>query len=78
MLGIEHLLSLKGSRFMNTIKYTWWQDEEYYLGFLNDYPDYVTQGYSHEELMDNLRDLWKDLKSGEVPYIRKTDDLLVA
>ena len=63
---------------MKTIKYTWWKDEEFYLGFLNDYPDYVTQGYTQEELMDNLRDLWKDMESGEVPYIRKTDELRVA
>jgi predicted RNase H-like HicB family nuclease len=63
---------------MKTIKYTWWQDGEFYIGFLNDYPDYETQGYSREELMENLRDLLKDLESGEVPYVRKTEDLLVA
>lgn len=63
---------------MKTIKYTWWQDGEFYIGFLNDYQDYETQGYSREELMENLRSLLQDLESGEVLYVRKTEDLLVA
>ena len=35
---------------MRTTKYTFWQDGEFYIGFLNDYLDYETQGFSKEEL----------------------------
>ena len=63
---------------MKTAKFTYWQDEDYYLGFLNDYPDYQTQGMSKEELVNNLKDLLADLESGEVPYIRKVEELVVA
>ncbi len=28
---------------MRTMKFTYWQDGDFYLGFLNDYPDYQTQ-----------------------------------
>ena len=63
---------------MKTIKFTYWQDSGYHLGFLNDYPDYETQGTSKEELLENLKDLLADLESGEVPYIRKVEDLVVA
>ena len=42
---------------MNTIKYTYWQDEEMWLGYLEEYPDYWTQGETKQELEDNLRDL---------------------
>jgi predicted RNase H-like HicB family nuclease len=63
---------------MKTAKFTYWQDENYYLGFLNDYPDYQTQGMSKEELVNNLKDLLADLESGEVPYIRKVEELVVA
>ena len=63
---------------MQTLKFTYWKDGEYYLGFLNDYPDYETQGMSKEELVSNLRDLLVDLKSGDVPYVRKVEDLVVA
>jgi predicted RNase H-like HicB family nuclease len=63
---------------MKTAKFTFWQDGDYYLGFLNEYPDYQTQGMSKEELVNNLKDLLVDLESGEIPYIRKVEDLVVA
>ena len=63
---------------MRTIKFTSWQDGEFYIGFLNDYPDYLTQGANKEELADNLKSLLIDLESGEIPYLRKVEELLVA
>ncbi len=63
---------------MKTKKFTYWQDGDYYLGFLNDYPDYQTQGMSKEELVKNLKDLLADLESGEIPYIRKVEELVLA
>ncbi len=63
---------------MKTLKFTYWKDGSYYLGFLNDYPDYETQGESKEELVRNLKDLLGDIESGQVPYIRKVEELLVA
>ena len=63
---------------MKTAKFTYWQDGDYFLGFLNEYPDYQTQGMSKEELVSNLRDLLTDLESGQVPFIRKVEDLVVA
>ncbi len=62
---------------MKTMKFTYWQDGEYYLGFLNEYPDYQTQGMSKDELVSNLKALLTDLESGEVPYIRKVEELVV-
>jgi predicted RNase H-like HicB family nuclease len=63
---------------MKTLKFTYWKDGNYYLGFLNDYPDYEAQGISKEELVSNLKDLLVDIESGEVPYIRKVEELVVA
>jgi predicted RNase H-like HicB family nuclease len=63
---------------MKTTKFTYWQDDDYYLGFLNDYPDYVTQALSKEELVKSLKDLMIDLESDEVPYVRKVEDLVLA
>lgn len=62
---------------MKTLKFTYWKDGEYYLGFLNDYPEYQTQGMSKQELVGNLKDLLVDLESGEVPYIQKVEELVV-
>ena len=63
---------------MKTTEFTYWQDASHYLGFLNDYPDYQTQGMSKEELVANLKDLLANLESGEVPYVRKVEELVVA
>ena len=48
---------------MKTIKYTFWQDGKFFIGFLNDYPDYETQGYSKQELLGNLKSLLADIES---------------
>jgi hypothetical protein len=62
---------------MKAFKFTYWKDGDYYLGFLNDYPDYQTQGMSKDELISNLKDLVVDVESGQVPYIRKVEELVV-
>jgi len=63
---------------MKKVKITSWQDHEFFIGFLNDYPDYLTQGLTKEELVENLKDLLVDLESGQVPYVRKVEEMLVA
>jgi hypothetical protein len=62
---------------MKTLKFTYWKDSDFFLGFLNDYPDYQTQGLSKEELIENLRSLLIDIESGEIPHIRKVEELVV-
>ena len=63
---------------MRTIKYTFWQDSEFFIGFLNDYPDYETQGFSKEELLNNLRSLLEDIETEDIPFIRKVEELAIA
>jgi len=62
---------------MGTIKYKYWQDGDMWIGYLEDYPDYWTQGKTMEELKENLRDLYKELTSGTIPCVRKVDELKV-
>jgi hypothetical protein len=52
---------------MESTKYIYWQDQDLWLGYLEQYPDYWTQGQSLEDLEAHLRDLYKDLTSGAVP-----------
>lgn len=56
---------------MRTLKYTFWQDGQYFIGHLNDFPDYETQANSKAELIDSLKSLLQDIESGEVFYIRQ-------
>ena len=51
-------------------KYTYWQADEMWLGYLEEYPDYWTQGENEEELRDNLLDLHTELTSGAIPNVR--------
>lgn len=46
-----------------------------WLGYLEEYPDYMTQGKSIEELQDNLKDIYKELTSGTIPHVRKVAEL---
>jgi predicted RNase H-like HicB family nuclease len=59
------------------LKYVHWQDDRFFIGYLQDYPDYLTQGESEEELRENLIDLYKDLSGGLVKRVRKVDELVV-
>jgi len=63
---------------MTSVKYVHWVDGEYCLGYLADYPDYITQGLSKDELVEHLKDLLSDLTSGEIPFVRQVDELVIA
>lgn len=63
---------------MQTIRYVYWQDEDMWLGYLEDYPDYMTQGESLEELQENLKDIFEDLTGGKVPGVRRVAELQIA
>ncbi len=63
---------------MERMKYIYWQDEGMWLGYLEEYPDYRTQGESIEELEDNLKDIFKELTSGNIPCVRRVAELQVS
>lgn len=63
---------------MERMMYIYWQDEGMWLGYLEEYPDYMTQGKSIEELQDNLKDIYKELTSGTIPHVRKVAELQVS
>jgi len=39
-----------------------------WLGYFEEYPDYMTQAETIEGLQENLRDIYSDLTSGSIPY----------
>ncbi len=63
---------------MKRVKYTYWRDGTHFLGFLNDFPECETQALSKRELLANLRSMLADIESGEVPYIRRVGQLVIA
>ncbi len=51
------------------LKYVYWQDGIWWLGYLDEYPDYQTQGSTHEELLENLKDIYLEMTSGKIRLI---------
>jgi hypothetical protein len=63
---------------MQSVGFTYWQDGDMWLGHLDDYPDYMTQGTSFDDLREHLLDLYRDLSSGVIPGVRQHAQLQVA
>ena len=62
---------------MQTVKYVDWQEGDFWLGYLQDYPDYWTQGESLEDLIEHLKDFYLDLAGGRIPKARKVGELVL-
>jgi hypothetical protein len=63
---------------MQTAKFVYWEQDGAWLGYFQDFPDYWTQGETFEDLKDHLRDLYHDLTGGQIPGIRRVDELVVS
>jgi predicted RNase H-like HicB family nuclease len=63
---------------MQTVKYIYWQEGDAWLGYLQDYPDYWTQGESFDDLVEHLKDLFIDLTGGQIPGARKVGELVIS
>ncbi len=61
-----------------TKKFIYYQEDDMFIGWLEEYPDYKTQGKSLQELMDNLKDIYDELTSGNIPNVHKIGELQVA
>jgi len=62
---------------MQTLKYVYWQEDEGWLGYLEEFPDYWTQGETHADLIEHLKDLYLDMASGQIPNIRRIGELTI-
>jgi predicted RNase H-like HicB family nuclease len=63
---------------MSVVQIMVWKEDDVWVGYLRDYPDYWTQGDSLEELREHLKDLYADLSEGLIPGDRRVEDLVVS
>ncbi len=63
--------------WMSVVRIVVWEDNGTWLGYLQDYPDYWTQGETLDDLREHLRDLYEDIVGGHIPGIRKVEELVV-
>ncbi len=68
----------QGESDMATTKMVYWQEGECWLGYLEEFPDYWTQGETLDDLKQHLRDLYADLTSDKLPGVRRVADLTLA
>jgi hypothetical protein len=62
---------------METMKFIYYQEGEMWVGWLEEYPDYKSQGATLDELKENLKEIYADLDSGKIPCVRKYGELAV-
>jgi hypothetical protein len=62
---------------METIKFVYYQEDDMWVGWLEEYPDYHTQGSSIEDLKENLRDIYQDINGGKIHQVRRHGELAV-
>lgn len=59
------------------IPFTYWQEADgTWLGYMNDYPEYTTEGRTLEDLQRMLVSLRKDIDSEIAPGIRHNTGML--
>ncbi len=63
---------------MTTLKFVYWQAGDMWLGYLEEFPDYMTQGETLEELKESLKDIYVELTSGNIPGVRRVSELHIA
>ena len=63
---------------MNVVKIVVWEDDGAWIGYLQEYPDYWTQGENLDELKAHLQEIYLDLTSGAIPGARRVDDLVIS
>ena len=62
---------------METRGYVYRKGETFYVGWWSQYPEYITQGISLEELEVNLLDIYSMVQSGELEATSKYKELAV-
>jgi hypothetical protein len=63
---------------MQTVKYVFWQDDAFWSGYLEEFPDYWTQGETLDDLIEHLKDLYVDMSSDQIPGIRRVGELILS
>ena len=63
---------------MEMQKFVYYKEDDMYVGYLEEFPDYMTQGETLEELKLNLTDIYKELTSGCIPCVHHVAELEIA
>jgi predicted RNase H-like HicB family nuclease len=51
---------------MQSVRFVCWQGDDAWLGYLESWPEYLTQGDSLADLFAHLKDLHQDFTTGAI------------
>jgi predicted RNase H-like HicB family nuclease len=56
---------------METKRFVYYEEDRTLIGWLEEFPDYRTQGETLDELRENLKDIYGELTSGRIPAVHR-------
>ena len=62
---------------MEVRRFVYYEENGMWIGYLEEFPDYRTQGETLEELKENLKDIYEELTSGAIPNVRRVGELQI-
>ncbi len=62
---------------MEKLGFIYYKDDDMLVGYLEEYPDYMSQGVDLEELKKNLKDIYEDIVGGKVENVKRRGELVV-
>ena len=62
---------------MEKKKFVYYEEEQMLIGWLEEFPDYRTQGETLDELRENLKDIYLELTSGRIPAVHRVGELVI-
>jgi predicted RNase H-like HicB family nuclease len=74
MSYVKPIITIRGNN-LKKHQITYWQDGEFWLGYINEFPEYTSQGLTLDELIINLKDIYNDVTNELIPGKRKTMEL---
>ncbi len=63
---------------MNAQRYVYWEEDGLWLGYFEEFPDFLTEGETLEGLQESLQDLYAALVREDIPPTRHVAELQVA
>jgi predicted RNase H-like HicB family nuclease len=62
---------------MEEKRFIYYQEDDLWIGWLEEFPDCRTQGESLDGLRENPKDAYEELMSGGIPNVRCVGELVV-
>jgi predicted RNase H-like HicB family nuclease len=57
--------------------FVYYEEDQVLVGWLEEFPDYRTQGETLDELRENLKDIYEELTGGRIPAVHRVGELVI-